>query len=109
MQEFGDNEAQQCKSLVIMRLLLYMQGCGWSCERSRVNSRDVELRFRGGLVFKAHRLLYHSTLGLIVIHKKKCGSGGVRTGGVIAGLTKLARAFFAPKLTDLYREPSIST
>ena len=28
-------------------------------------------RFRGGLVFKAHRLLYHSTLGLRVI-KKKC-------------------------------------
>ena len=29
------------------------------------------LRFRGGLVFKAHRLLYHSTLGLRVIKKKK--------------------------------------
>jgi len=28
-------------------------------------------RFRGGLVFEAHRLLYHSTLGLIVIMKKK--------------------------------------
>ena len=28
-------------------------------------------RFRGGLVFKAHRLLYHSPLGLIVIKKKK--------------------------------------
>ena len=27
--------------------------------------------FRGGLVFKAHRLLYHSTLGLRVIKKKK--------------------------------------
>ena len=26
-------------------------------------------RFRGGLVFKAHRLLYHSTLGLRVIKK----------------------------------------
>ena len=26
-------------------------------------------RFRGGLVFKAHRLVYHSTLGLIVIQK----------------------------------------
>ena len=31
---------------------------------------DVQ-RFRGGLVFKAHRLLYHSTLGLRVIKKKK--------------------------------------
>ena len=29
--------------------------------------------FRGGLVFKAYRLLYHSTLGLRVIKKKKEG------------------------------------
>ena len=28
-------------------------------------------RFRGGLIFKAHRLLYHSTLGLRVMKKKK--------------------------------------
>ena len=27
-------------------------------------------RFRGGLVFKAHRLSYHSTLGLRVMTKK---------------------------------------
>ena len=27
-------------------------------------------RFRGGLVFKAHRLLHHSTLGLRIIKKK---------------------------------------
>jgi len=36
------------------------------------------LRLRGGFVFKAHRLWYHSTLGLRVIKKKKkpsCGSG----------------------------------
>ena len=33
-------------------------------------SRNVE-QFRGGLVFKAHRLLYHSTLGLRVIQKKE--------------------------------------
>jgi len=31
----------------------------------------LQLRFRGGLVFKAHRLVYHSTLGLSVIKKKK--------------------------------------
>ena len=31
--------------------------------------RNVQ-RFRGGLVFKAHRLLYHSTLGLRVMKKK---------------------------------------
>jgi len=28
-------------------------------------------RFRGGLVFKAHKLVYHSTLGSRVIKKKK--------------------------------------
>ena len=28
-------------------------------------------RFRGGLVFKAHRLLYHSTLGMRVMKMKK--------------------------------------
>jgi len=33
--------------------------------------QSVPARFRGGLVFKAHRLLYHSTLGLRVIKKKK--------------------------------------
>ena len=32
--------------------------------------RNVQ-RFRGVLVFKAHRLLYHSTLGLRVITKKR--------------------------------------
>ena len=32
--------------------------------------RNVK-RFLGGLVFKAHRLLYHSTLGLRIIKKKK--------------------------------------
>ena len=31
-------------------------------------------RFRGGLVFKAHRLLCHSILGSRVINKKKKGS-----------------------------------
>jgi len=32
--------------------------------------RNVQ-RFRGGLVFKAHRLLYHSTLGLRIIKKRE--------------------------------------
>jgi len=35
-------------------------------------------RFRGGLVFKALRLLYHSTLGLRVIKKKKREVQGAR-------------------------------
>ena len=33
-------------------------------------------RFGGGLVFKAHRLVYHSTLGLRVIKKEKVGGAG---------------------------------
>ena len=36
----------------------------------RLLHRNVQ-RFRGGLVFKAHRLVYHSTLGLRVIKKIK--------------------------------------
>ena len=31
----------------------------------------IVVQFRGGLVLKAHRLLYHSTLGSRVIKKKK--------------------------------------
>jgi len=34
--------------------------------KNKLLRRNVK-RFRGGLVFKAHRLLYHSTLGLRVI------------------------------------------
>ena len=40
-----------------------------------VHRRNVK-RFRGGLVFKADRLLYHSSLGLKVIKKKKKGEAG---------------------------------
>ena len=39
-------------------------------ERHRLLRRNVN-RFRGGLVFKAHRLVYHSTLGLRVMKKKE--------------------------------------
>ena len=35
-------------------------------------------RFRGGLVVKAHRLVYHSTLGLRVIKKKKRRIGSMK-------------------------------
>ena len=41
-------------------------------------------RFRSGLVFKAHRLVYHSTLGLLVIKKKKKYRGGVGIAVVVA-------------------------
>ena len=46
--------------------LIHEDACG-----PREVSPEVALRFRGGLVFKAHRRLYHSTLGLRVIKKKK--------------------------------------
>jgi len=42
-----------------------MATCGEQLPRRNVK------RFRGGLVFKAHRLLYHSTLGLRVTTKKR--------------------------------------
>ena len=48
------------------------RGSGLSGIRFRMISllhRNVQ-RFRGGLVFKAHRRLYHSLLGLRVIKKK---------------------------------------
>ena len=56
--------------MVLVRQLLY---------------RNVQ-RFRGGLVFKAHRLLYHLTLGWRVIKKKKinlkvCPPRGLRARG----------------------------
>ena len=48
-----------------------------SAERGRLGAIYEQLlhinvqRFRGRLVFKAHRLVYHSTLGLRVMKKKK--------------------------------------
>ena len=42
--------------------------------------RNVQ-RFRGGLVCKAHRLLYHSTLGLRVIQKKQCRQISINSTG----------------------------
>ena len=46
--------------------------CPWafSGNQEQLLCRNVEL-FRGGLVFKAHRLLYRSTLGSRVIKKKR--------------------------------------
>ena len=48
----------------------------------------MQRRFRGGLVFKAHRLLYHSTLGLRVIKKtkKKTEATDERGGNNLNGL-----------------------
>ena len=53
-------------------------GCNYgrrrAAGRERLLDRKVQ-RFRGGLVFKAHRLLYHSTPGFRVIKKKRSGGG----------------------------------
>ena len=45
-------------------------GTAWAHLGSYLLSRNVE-QFRKGLVFKAHRLLHHSTLGSRVVKKKK--------------------------------------
>ena len=52
--------------------------------RGTVLGRWRVQRFRGGLVFKAHRFFYHPTLGLRVIKKKKARNlrGGAVLGGV---------------------------
>ena len=55
-----------------------MQKCGsemveFECRGYRRNVR----RFQGGLVFQAHRLLCHSSLGSRVIEKRKSGDEAV--------------------------------
>jgi len=50
----------------------------------RIVSRETSQRtLRGGLVFKAHRLLYHSTLGSRVGKQKKKESKCVWRGGCL--------------------------
>jgi len=53
-------------------------------DTSPLLSRNVE-RFQGGLVCKAHRLLYNSTLGSRVINKKQKKSPPRDDVGAIAG------------------------
>jgi len=65
-----------------------------SCWGKRVPILYINVQqFRGGIVFKAHRLLYHSTLGLRVIKKKKTANVfqdglGFRVYGRGCGLTR---------------------
>ena len=47
-------------------------------EGAAVSGPAVPLWFRGELVFKAHRLVYHSTLGLRVIKQSREESDGLR-------------------------------
>ena len=44
-----------------------------------LRDEGLRCRDRGGLVFKAHRLVYHATLGSRVIKKKKKRPGGRRS------------------------------
>jgi len=48
--------------------------------------------FRGGLVFKAHRLVYHSTLGSRVIKKKREEKDARHDGMVQAGWSESCQA-----------------
>jgi len=50
------------------------------------------LQFPGGLVFKAHRRVHYSTLGLRVIKKKKKKSTPAHDGGCIILLARHAGA-----------------
>ena len=50
--------------------------------KARLQAHGNVQRFRGGLVFKAHRLVYHSTLGVRVIKKKKHGLVNYSSPGV---------------------------
>jgi len=49
-----------------------VQGLGFRVQGSGFRVQGVGMRADpGGLVFKAHRLVYHSTLGLRVIKKRR--------------------------------------
>ena len=63
--------------------------------------RRIVKRFRGGLVFKAHSLLYHSTLGLRAMKKKKrsgcAGRWSCTSAPTAKGLLQL-RKFRSPRM-----------
>ena len=54
-----------CRAMTLIEKPL--PGTKSATDRVQINVQQ----YRGGLVFKAHRLVYHSTLGLRVIKKKK--------------------------------------
>jgi len=56
---------------------------------ARDGARNVK-RFRGGLVFKAHRILYHSNLGSRIIKKGGTLRGAEHGGGGLPTLLRLA-------------------
>jgi len=76
---------QPCKAGSYLRLIdscftqVKAQGPSRTCNESKEEEATLHAttpseRFRGGLVFQAHRLLHHSTLGLRVTKKKKINS-----------------------------------
>jgi len=73
------NDAQTSVSKTIHHVLLsgikygppVVQGLRLSVRPNQERPHRNVQRFRGGLVCKAHELVYHSTLGLRVIKKKK--------------------------------------
>ena len=68
-------------------------------------------RFQGGLVFKAHRLVYHSTLGLRVIKKKKTCRACLDPRGPIrpkAGLSLPLRHAPMPRGGPIHPEAGLS-
>ena len=68
--------------------------------------RKIVKRFRGGLVFQAHRLLYHSTLGSRAIKKKKeVPAGGGEFGEHSDQVLEQERA----RVEQLHHTPRLST
>ena len=59
--------------LVVRRYASFdaIAACSTPAHSGPVNHPDNQSTCREGLVFKTHRLLYHSTLGLRVIKEKK--------------------------------------
>ena len=71
----GDNNARP-RGVLDRKLRLPRLACFGVEGLEQLLRRNVQ-RFRGGLVFKAHRLVYHSTLGWRVIKKKNARPRGI--------------------------------
>ena len=65
----GDILVLRPPRVALDRAVSYSRRAWGGCGLDQLLYRNVQ-RFRGGLVFKAHRLLYHSAPGLRVIKEK---------------------------------------
>ena len=70
-EEINDDDDACCRGSCSDRAPTNMPSSAASSSILEQLLRRNVRRFRGGLVFEAHRLLYHSTLGWRVIKKKK--------------------------------------